>query len=271
MRVKRLVTAVTLCLILLAGCAAEPYQPEEQWVLEEQKAVTFSDGESADLWRLGHSGHAFYKLSDGTSLLTVQAPSGPGNVFVGGTEGYGALSETAQKAVSAYYDKQGLLYDTRSELNKAYADYLACKENGTEYHNRHISQDISPTANSARIMCFLTSVMLPVSAQEAQELRLGAVFDRETGEVMRIWDLFTIPEAEARQTLIDAFDFAEPEVRAEMAAALKPEYIILFPEMMEVTFPMGTLPSQQHRYGTGIPYKKLKSVLQPWAIPDNET
>jgi hypothetical protein len=32
---------------------------------------------------------------------------------------------------------------------------------------------------------------------------------------------------------------------------------------------MGTLPSQEYSYGTGIDYEKFQAVLQPWAIPNN--
>jgi hypothetical protein len=245
-----------------------PYLTAEELGLKEKKVITFSDGESADLWRPDYSNRDIYKLSDGTVLLTVQDTVGPGNVYVGGVESFDDLSDAAKKAVSAFYEKQGLLYDTRSELKNAYAEYLACKESGTEYHERHITQDIAPTASNDTIMCFQTSVILPTKGDEVQELRLGASFDRNTGKALGNWDLFALPEAEARQRLLDAFD-VEPALRAEMEAALKPEYITLFPESLSVTFPQGTLPSQEHAYGFGLKYNKLKDVLHPWAIPNS--
>lgn len=245
-----------------------PYLTDEDRGLKESDIITFSDGESVDLWRSVYGGRdIIYKLSDETTLLTIQDPSGPDNVYVGGQESYDDLSETAQKAVSAFYEKQGVLYDTQSELEKAYAEYLACKESGTEYHERHISQDIVPIASNDTIMCFNTSVILPVGGYVAQELRLNTVFNRETGAVIRTWDLFKIPEREARQLILDAFDVEEP-LRAEMKAALKPEYISLSSENLSVTFPPGTLPSQEYGYGFGVKYSKLKDVLHPWAIPN---
>ena len=89
-----------------------------------------------------------YKLSDGTTLMTIQDPAGPRNVYVGGMESFDDLSESAQKAISAFYKQQGLLYDTQSELDTAYAEYLTCKESGTEYYERYITQDIAPTASN---------------------------------------------------------------------------------------------------------------------------
>ncbi len=161
-----------------------PYQTEEELGLKEKKVITFSDGESADLWRPDNSGCDIYKLSDGTMLISIQDPAGPGNVYVGGVENFDDLSETAQQAVSAFYEKQGLLYDTQSELKSAYAEYLKCKESGTKYHERYITQDIAPTASNDDIMCFLTSVTLPVNGQTVQEVRIGAAFDRTTGKVL---------------------------------------------------------------------------------------
>ncbi|NLA86707.1 MAG: hypothetical protein GX847_05375 [Clostridiales bacterium] len=244
-----------------------PYQTDEDRVLKEKGVMTFSDGESVSMWRTDYSRDNVYKLSDETTLLTIQDTAGPDNTYVVGKESYDDLSETAQKAVSAYYEKQGLLYDIQAELEKAYAEYLACKESGMEYHGRHISQDIVPTASNDKIMCFSTSVLLPLGGQTVQEIRLAAVFNRETGEALRIWDLFTLPEAEARQWLLDALD-VEAALRAEMEAALKPEYISLSPENLFVTFPQGSLPSQEYSYGFGLEYKNLKDVLQPWAIPN---
>lgn len=50
---------------------------------------------------------------------------------------------------------------------------------------------------------FLTSVTLPINGSVATEVRLGAAFDRETGEHLSPWDLFACSEEEARQTLLD--------------------------------------------------------------------
>lgn len=255
-------------LFLLSGCQETPVKSEAINETMTGEAYCFEDGTSAFLWQ-SDLGNKNYKLADGTTLLTIQAPSGPDNVYVGGVDSFEDLSQSVQQAVSAFYEEQGLLYDTQSELENAYAEYLTCKENETEYHNRLISQDISPTASNENIMCFLTSVILPVDGQTGQEIRLGAVFDRNTGEVLSNWDLFTLPQENLRQWLIDAFDVADPTLQAEMKAALKPEYIILFPKYLEVTFPQGTLPSQEHSYIVDLDYTKLRFVLQTWVLPNN--
>ncbi len=270
MRIKWLPITILLCLLLLMGCSSEPRQEPERWTLVEEKVMTFSDGESVNLWRRVPFGHAAYKLSDETTLLLVQDPAGPANVYVGGVKSLDDLSEPAQRAVAAFYEEQGLLYNVPSELEKAYADYLACQDKGTLFHEHYISQDIVPTASNDSIICFLTSVILPVNGQMAQEVHLGAVFSRETGEVLNNWELFSLPEDEARQRLLDIFNVADSALRTEMQAALKPEYIILFPDNLDVTFPRGTLPSQAYSYSIGLGYDELQGVIQSWAIPNSD-
>ena len=118
-------------------------------------------------------------------------------------------------------------------------------------------------------MCFLTSAYLPIEGQTYEELRLGAVFDRETGEEVGGWGLFTVPEAEARQRLLDAADVKDTVLRGEMAAAMEPQYFLLFPGHLEISFRQGALPSQEYAHLLDVEYKgELLEFLQPWAIPD---
>lgn len=130
-------------------------------------------------------------------------------------------------------------------------------------------QEITPSASNDTAVSFITTVTLPVNGQEAKELRLGAVFNRETGAVYSNWDLFSLPEDAARQWLLDAPGTVSPALRKEMEAALRPEYILLFPDHLEISYPQGTLPSQEYSYSIGLDYDaELLSVLQPWAVPD---
>lgn len=115
--------------------------------------------------------------------MTIYKTVGPANCYVAGTVSYNDLSESARKGIDGYYEKQGLLYDTEAELQKAYGDYLSCRENGTAYQERHVRQEITPSASNDTAVSFITTVTLPVNGQEAKELRLGAVFNRETGAV----------------------------------------------------------------------------------------
>lgn len=270
MKVRQIYASVLiLSLVFLAGCSKAPVQEEETLHLIQENAASLPGDERADLWQDEHNTFDSYRLPDGTSLLTIYKTVGPANCYVAGTVSYNDLSESARKGIDGYYEKQGLLYDTEAELQKAYGDYLSCRENGTAYQERHVRQEITPSASNDTAVSFITTVTLPVNGQEAKELRLGAVFNRETGAVYSNWDLFSLSEDAARQWLLDAPGTVSPALRKEMEAALRPEYILLFPDHLEISYPQGTLPSQEYSYSIGLDYDaELLSVLQPWAVPD---
>lgn len=268
--IKALSAVLPAAVLFLTGCLQKPQYREETYVLEQEHAVTFTDGGTADLWRAVHSPYSCYRLTDGTVLLTVHDVAGPDHVYVGGIDGFDDLNRTAQDSIRAYYEEQGLLYDIHRELEDAYSEYRMCRDNGTGYEVRYISQDISPTASNDTTICFLTTVSLPMTGAAMQEIRLGAVFDRETGRALSNWELFNLPEAEARQWLLKAADINDPGLLSEMEAAMKPEHIIVFPDNLEVGFPQGTLEGEEYSYLIGLDYdKELKAVLQPWAVPDS--
>lgn len=230
-----------------------------------ETSLNLSDGTNVDI--IKNSGSISYMLSDGTELLRVKNPSGPDNVIVGGTANFNDLSETAQASVLAYYSRQGLLYDANEVLEQAYADYQHT-ENKDEFTAYMLSQEISPSASNERILYFITSVYFPIDSQNGQEVRLGAAFDRETGNRINNWELFSCSEEEAKQTLLDIAQIKNSPLREEMESAFSPEYLTFFADNLEISFPAGTLPSQENCYILGLDYdKELCRILNDWAIP----
>lgn len=230
--------------------------------------LSLSDGTSIDSWE--YSDSMVYQLSNGTVLLRVQTPSGPDNVFVGGIESFNDLSETAKPNILAFYADQGLLYDVKSELERAYADYQQT-ETKSEFQSYMLSQEISPTASNDKVMYFLTCVSLPIDGENGQEMRLGAAFDRDTGKYINAWELFSCAKEEAIKKILDLAQVTDPVLRAEMEKAFAPEYIVLFQDNLEVSFPARTLPSQENCYMLGLNYnEELCKILNEWAIPDHK-
>ncbi len=228
-------------------------------------SLNLSDGTNVDV--IKNSGSISYLLSDGTELLRVKNPSGPDNVIVGGTDNFIDLSETAQANVLAYYSKQGLLYDVNEVLEEAYTEYQNT-ENKDDFSSYMLSQEISPSASNERVLYFRTSVFLPIDSQNGQEVHLGAAFDRETGSHIDNWELFSCSEEEVKQTLLDIAQIKNSPLREEMEAVFSPEYLTFFADNLEISFPAGTLPSQENCYILGLDYdKELCRILNDWAIP----
>lgn len=229
------------------------------------KTAALSDGTITNIWN--YSNASAFTLPNGIELLRVQKLSGPNNVSVGRVENFDDLNEEAQKNVMRFYNEQGLLYDEQAELEKAYADYLQ-QDESTMFKSHMISQDIVPTASNETVIYFLTSVLLPIDYDNYYEYRIGAAFDKKTGEVFRNWDLFSCPPEEAIQTILDLAGITDSTLREEMKNAFKPENIIFFPDNLEVCFGRGTLPSQENGYTLALDYdEKLSEILNEWAIP----
>ena len=232
-------------------------------------AATLSDGTLLDAWKTSMFGTT-YRLQDGTELLREDAPSGPENHYVMDLESFDDLSEAAKPAVRQYYEEQGALYDLQAGLEKAYSEYLPDPEN---FSIHYISQDTSPSASSQRVMYFNTNVTLPVSGDICQNYSLCAAFDRSTGENIPLADLFTCPEAKIAQNLLELAEKDgsapnEPEAKREMLTAFRMEYLSFWSDYVMLSFPAGTLPSQEYTCLVSVDYTAgLSDILQPWAIP----
>jgi len=243
-----------------------------QLTIEEvfQKDMTLSDGTAVEVWQSGW--YTGYRLSDGTELLREQRPAGPEEVHVMGLESLNDLNEAARANIVAFYDAQGLLYDVQATLEQAYADWKTMDDK-EDFQSYLLDQNVSPSASSDRVMYLITTVSLPAGQRNGYELRMGAAFDRETGEKFDIWELFSCPQEEAIRILFERVEQAGVEdaaLRAEMQAALHPENILVFPGHIEVYFPQGSLPSQPYSYSVGMTVgfdDALAGILHEWAIP----
>ena len=118
-------------------------------------------------------------------------------------------------------------------------------------------------------MYFQTSVYLPLGGRTNHELRLGAAFDRETGEHIENLDLFVCSEEEAIEAFLDAGEVPTQLLRTEMQAAFQPEYLVFFSNSLQILFLQETLPSQEYAYCVSAEYDDgLREVLHDWAVPE---
>lgn len=272
-----LLLVLTVALLVLCGCGSE--KTENRWVLQKEGVYTLSDGETVDLWRKEtvfksgtpmDCGADFYRLSgDGTLLLWVDDPVGPENVYVAGVDSLDDLPDVAQEKVCSFYDNQGQLYDPLGYLDDAYDVYLILKHSGEDYGGAHISQEVVPTAYNERLIWFMTVLTLPTGNGTVTETRLTAVFDRETGENIPVEDLFVVSGEELADYFIGIYDNYD-EIKDEMQAAFRPEYIQFSAGGWEVMFPKGTLPSQQTATGMGGEIDQIREILKDWAVPEGE-
>lgn len=239
-----------------------------------EDAYTLSDGTLLDAWEGGFFSTR-YQLKNGAELLRENAPFGPENVYVGGLESYDSLSPAAQAAVTKFYTDQGKLYDLDDMLERAYAEYQEDPESFCPYY---VSQDTYSAASSQRVMYVSTNLTVGVSHTpgstgsyvQTQDLSVQTAFDRETGEVIPTADLFTCPEDQLGEKLLNAVDWLERDpVKQEMIAAFRLDYLEISQGGFYLRFPSGALPSQELRYYVSVDLTDdCKTLLQPWAVPD---
>ena len=261
---KHHLVRIIICCFLVEGFLLLPARiaPEEPSTLREETQIgetTLSDGTAVQLWQRLF-GDTAYRLEDGTDLLRERT-SGPEHVYVGGQESFDDLADDAQKAVRAYYEDRGLLYDAQAILEDAYERFQAAPH---DFDCWALGQDVAPLASNDRIMSFITTVTLPLGGRIVTERRLGDVFDRNTGEHLDNSDLFTVPLDEAAARMLDAAGIAQP-LREEMISALEPEYITLHSDSIELAFPEGSLPSQEYSYIVCVDLEDCP--LRDWAVP----
>lgn len=230
-----------------------------------REAHTLADGTQIDI--MMGSSYTFYCLEDGTELLMVRNTIGPDNVHSGTVESLDALPQEAQQKIKAYYDAQGILYDVLATLEDAYDAYCILRD---DYSTYVLSQEMVPTASSDEIIYFLTVVTTPDSRTNGHtELRLGAAFDKDTGEVVPASDLFTCEPDELIDRFAEICKVDDEALIAEMKANFKLEYVVLFPDNLEITFPAEALPEYGISHGMGFDYsEEVCALLQPWAIPN---
>ena len=208
-----------------------------------------------------------YRLEDGTELLDVRGSSGPDHVKVSGNDNLENVTKEVKQKIVHYYNEQGLLYNIEEYLRQAYEIYNQ-QDSETDCLPYLLEQSTVPSASNEQVIYFLTSVQLPKKQDFYYEKRIGAAFDRTTGERISNLELFSCPKDQVLQHLLDYAQIEDENLRKEMEAAFKEESIILFPDHLELYFEDGSLPSQQQSYSIGLDYEKeLMSCLYNWAVP----
>lgn len=233
-----------------------------------RSAAAVRDGTRVDVVEDWFFSYRTYRLADGTELLRVNGSFGPNDVYVGGVESFDNLNETAQERVLDYYEQRGLLYDEQEALENVYALY---RELGADFRSGLVEQAVAPTASSDRVIYFLTSVTLPTgqgNGNIVQEIRLCDAFDRETGARIDTWELFTAPQEEVKEALLDECGITDPVLRAEMKSVSWDGHVEFFPDGLSVVFEPGSLPSEVNSSGFGIDYTPaILELIQQWAVP----
>ena len=211
-------------------------------------------------------GNTTYFSPDGIDILWEQDPVGPHNVSVGGLPTFDMLNDQAQEQILSHYEDMGILYDLDAELEFAWQCYQKADEKPM-FQAHHLSQDISPSAANDRLIWYTAYVTRPIGDGLHHQASTHTVFDRETGDIVNISDLFDCDEKALVKRILEIVNMPDTQLSREMEQAFRFDYLH-FNNYLDVCFPADSLISQNTDHILGIEYQALGGLIHPWAIPD---
>lgn len=229
------------------------------------ESLTLSDGTEAEIW-VDFWGNRSYRLADGTELLRERPQDMDfSTYYVEGDTPLTALPAALLEGVTACYQERGALYDLQAELENAYAAYRNA-EGPEQFQRFMVGQTVGWSASSPDVYYFQTSVTLPLSSDTATEYSFTDAFDRETGEHIPNEELFTVSQSGVADALIPLR--VDQALERELRENFQWSYLFFDQDGLDVWYPEGSLPSQEHTWGWGFRYEDLSQILQPWAVPE---
>lgn len=233
-----------------------------------KNAMQLSDGTPIDLWE--HGSWREYCLEDGTVLLMEDNFGGPENHSYWNELLYSEeFSEEAQQGILNYYSEMGLRYDVPTLLEDAML-VLAFSE---EFNTQYVSQHTGLTAWNEYIICCQMNLTIPQERTNgyADSFCEGAVFDRETGEHISNFDLFTLTPEELECYLLDQLDVDGTLDRENILLNLKPEQIVMNRNgSMEFYLTDRREGNYTGMLQIGLTPEQAREILHPWAVIDME-
>lgn len=233
-----------------------------------ESAMALEDGTRIDVVEKMF-GSRDYCLEDGTVLLHERDRVGPENMG-GAAFSFDDLNGQVQEKVLAYYDAMEPRYDLGGLLEQAYDKWYILNNNREEFTGDTVSCDIYPSAANEKLVFYGSEIWMP--GENGNEiLREGAVFDRETGEWISSFDLFTCDEQALLDAVFELTRLDDERLMEEIRGAISPENILFEPEGISLWFSAEELPGHGLSHGTAVPYQEgIGHLMHPWAVPDSE-
>lgn len=230
---------------------------------QQPEGLTLADGTSLSVWQASFDRE--YVLEDGTVLLEERL----GSEAADAVESVSGLTEEAKENILAFYEAQGILYDLPAQLERAWAAY---KEEGQGFELYTLGQEVNRCAENSSTLWLITTVTLPLGGRVITEEPLCAAFDKASGEALAADDLFTCTGDELAAALLDAAGVTDEPRRSEMLAAFDESRVVFRPDVLEVFYPEGAVPSEETALILGLDYTdEVKALLQPRALPQKAT
>ena len=222
--------------------------------------LPLSDGTQVEVWQ--GTMESLYALPQGPVLLEVHDPVGPGQ-----DEQLLQLPQEVQDRILDYYTQLPLAYDLQSELNRAYQLYLQWTSPHL-FPAQVVRQTTVLSACAPNVLYFATTVDRYSEMGDLDQETSCTAFYKDSGEPVDLQTLFTCTSKTLIQSLLDHSDLVLPEQQPELVEAFRLDYLTFHPDRLLVTYPVGTLPSQEVVTGFYFPYDDaILEYMPAWAVP----
>ena len=222
--------------------------------------LPLSDGTQVEVWQ--GTMELLYALPQGPVLLEVHDPAGPGQ-----DEQLLQLPQEVQDRILDYYTQFPLAYDLQSELNRAYQLYLQWTSPHL-FPAQVVRQTTVLSACAPNVLYFATTVDRYSEMGDLDQETSCTAFYKDSGEPVDLQTLFTCTSKTLIQSLLDHSDLVLPEQQPELVEAFRLDYLTFHPDRLLVTYPVGTLPSQEVVTGFYFPYDDaILEYMPAWAVP----
>ena len=264
MKKRLLFPLAAALLVLLCGCGKEDEIPKPELVNE--RAYVLSDGTAVSMWR-GLIDAEHYRLPDGTELL-IHHPAVPIENVASVGRGVGGLNEKAQARVKEYFKQRGELYDVGIALESAYRDLLNARETGRKFESHPLMCEDVPVGENSHYLSVQTLITGVKTDSyylgEASITLMSVIFDRESGEPVSVWSLFSVDEKQAKERLVSFF--AEEYDKAVLLERFDMADISWRGDLIEVVFPAECIEGEEYDFGAGIDVADIADIMTDKAL-----
>ena len=263
---KRMLALILICM-LLAGCRNRPEPVYDEPFLVQEGAYTLSDGTVVDHWQTKVWGQAIYQTAEGIELLRIPERVDIANVHAGGFDDFAAMDENVQAAIRAFYDENLPEMDIPGMLENAWSDYHA-SDREEDFRGHYASQYIYPSAANDHFVVYCVESTIPTEGSNVRIEYFDTIFDRRTGEVIDVWEMFSISREAAEEVMARKLALNNSQY-PEIKAALEEDAKIRVQQGgFEFMFPLGTLSWTEYDHYMYLDCTELEDILQNWAVTE---
>ncbi len=230
--------------------------------------LTLEDGTRIAV-RLNRYGPAYY-APDGM-LLFQEDNQTPGDIFMDRVD-FDIVSKEVQDKIYARYRELGEFYDAEYQVERAWAEYNELGRH-RDFRMYIAHQTTGSSCYNDRVIFYSTNVVLSRNTRRTYEKYYHAIYDRETGETVSVWDLFRPDAGEMQEWLLLHFEPLDIDRRRIIAENFDPQWFYCGRDGFGMFLPWDCVPNDDgpYMYYLFFTDEELTGMLRDGVLPLKDT